>query len=295
MKENFFIPTETRNTRTQNLDKAGAAGIIKLINREDSLAVAAVKAASKPVEKAIKETAKRFLKGGKIIFTGAGTSGRLGVIEASECPPTFSTGPGRIIGIIAGGAGAIFKAKEGAEDDADLGAKDMLKHVKKGDSVFGIAASGRTPYVLGALKAAKKAGAYTSFITCNDKTDKKAADNIIYLPTGPEALQGSTRMKAGSATKMALNIITTGAMVLCGKVYKNYMVDVDPGNIKLLARARRLVCNIAGVDEAAAAKFLDATGYKVKPAIVMARLKISKTKAEALLKKHKGFLRKVIG
>lgn len=266
MKNPNIPPTEQQNPRTINMSGASAGEIIAMINREDFLAAAAVKKASGQIETAVKETAARFMKGGKIIFIGAGTSGRLGIIEAAECPPTFSTNPNQIIGIMAGGKSGVFKAKEGAEDSAELGKKDILKKVKKGDIVFGIAASGRTPYVLGALEAAKKAGAYTNLITSNNAADKKAADNIIYLPTGPEALQGSTRMKAGTAAKMALNIITTAAMVLCGKVYKNYMIDVKATNNKLRLRAQRLVCAITGAPPARAQKALEATGYKVKDA-----------------------------
>ncbi|MDR1123368.1 MAG: N-acetylmuramic acid 6-phosphate etherase [Elusimicrobiota bacterium] len=289
------IPTETRNPRTRNLDLAGAAGIIAMINREDRRTVEAVRKASKQLETAVKETAKRFAKGGKIIFIGAGTSGRLGILEAAECPPTFSTDPRQITGIMAGGKNSVFKAKEGAEDSAELGRRDIIKAIGKGDIVFGIAASGRTPYVMGALAAAKKAGAYTNLVTCNDSADGKAADNIIYLATGPEALQGSTRMKAGTATKMVLNIITTSAMVLCGKVYKNYMVDVKAGNKKLRARAVRLVCAISGVAPAAAEKALKAVDFKVKNAVVMIKLNVDKNKAQALIEKHKGRLRDIIG
>jgi len=294
MKNNILIPTETRNPRTHDLDQAGAAGMIALINREDEQTVEAVKKASKQLEIAIKETVKRFTRGGKIIFIGAGTSGRLGILEAAECPPTFRTDPGRIIGIIAGGRNSIFKAREGAEDNAELGRKDILKEVKKGDIVFGITAGGRTPYVIAALDAAGKIGAYTNLITCNDNIDRKAARNIIYLASGPEVLQGSTRMKAGTATKMALNIITTSAMALCGKVYKNYMVDVKAGNKKLYDRAVRLVCAIAGATPEAAEHALKQVDYKVKNAVLMIKLNIDKDNAQTLLDKHHGRLRDII-
>ncbi|MDR0734602.1 MAG: N-acetylmuramic acid 6-phosphate etherase [Elusimicrobiota bacterium] len=294
MKNISVISTETRNPRTQNLDRAGAAGIIAMINREDRQTVEAVKKASEQLETAVKETAKRFAKGGKIIFIGAGTSGRLGILEAAECPPTFRTDPRQIIGIMAGGKNSVFKAKEGAEDSAELGRKDILKAAGKGDIVFGVAASGRTPYVIAALAAAKKAGAYTNLVTCNDSADKKAADNIIYLATGPEALQGSTRMKAGTATKMALNIITTAAMALCGKIYKNYMVDVKASNKKLYARAVRLVRDITGAKPAEAEKVLKTVGYKVKNAVLIIKLGINAAQAEALLKKYHGRLQDII-
>ncbi|WP_424245534.1 N-acetylmuramic acid 6-phosphate etherase [Elusimicrobium posterum] len=289
-----LIPTETRNKKTENLDRLSIPQMVAKINAEDFNAAKAVKAATPQISKAIEKAAASFMKGGKLIFIGAGTSGRLGVLEAAECPPTFSTDPAQIVGIIAGGEKAIFKAKEGAEDDPVLGAKDIEKIVKKGDVVFGIAASGRTPYVHGALKAAKKKKAVTVLISCNNNIDKKSADIIVYLPTGAEALQGSTRMKAGTATKMALNIITTSTMVLCGKVYKNYMIDVKASNEKLYARATRLVSTIAKISEKEAEKFLTIADFNVKTAIVMAVKNITEPQAEKLLKQKKGFLKDII-
>lgn len=294
MEKDKLSPTEARNSRTHNLDSLAAADMIKLINREDMQTVLAVKKAAPRLEIAVKETAKRFAQGGKIIFIGAGTSGRLGVLEAAECPPTFSTDPKQIIAIIAGGKSSVFRAKEGAEDSFERGAKDISKSLKKSDIVFGIAASGHTPYVLGALKAAKKAGAYTNLITSNGLADKKSADNIIYLATGPEVLQGSTRMKAATAAKMTLNIITTAAMALCGKMYKNYMVDVKASNQKLRQRALRLVCELAGARPAQAEEALKKTGYKVKDAIIMLKLNIPTKQARALLKKHDGRLKNLL-
>lgn len=294
MKSKSFIPTETRNKRTAKLDRSGAREIVRLINNEDARAAAAVKKASASVAQAVQKTADVFAEGGKIIFAGAGTSGRLGVMEAAECPPTFSTPPGRIIGIMAGGRGSVFKAKEGAEDDCPQGAKDILKYVKEGDIVFGIAASGVTPYVKGVLAAAKKAGAYTNFITCNGGVPKNSADNIIFLDTGAESLQGSTRMKAATATKMTLNIITTGAMALNGKIYKNLMVDVKATNTKLRARALKLVCAITSAGEKEAGAALKNADYKVKTAVVMLQLGLNKNKADALLKKHGGRLKEIL-
>ncbi|MDR1684197.1 MAG: N-acetylmuramic acid 6-phosphate etherase [Elusimicrobiota bacterium] len=294
MNEDKISATEAANPRTRGLGGASAREMIKMLGAQDALAAPAVKAAAAQIEIAVKKTAAVFAKGGKIIFIGAGTSGRLGVLEAAECPPTFGTNPGRIIAIMAGGKNAVFTPKEGAEDNAAQGRADMLKKVKKGDIVFGIAASGRTPYVLAALKAARQKGAHTNLITCCALAPKAAAQNIIYLPTGPEALQGSTRLKAASATKMALNAITTCAMALCGKVYKNYMTDVKASNAKLRARAARLVCVLAGVKEEAALKTLKAAGWQVKTAAVMLKLKLPAAKAQALLKKRAGRLDKIL-
>lgn len=285
-----IIPTETVNAHTKKLDCSSPAQIARMINAEDFNAARAVKKASSAVAKAIKTAAETFLSGRKIIFMGAGTSGRLGVLEAAECVPTFGTKPSQIVGIIAGGKSAMFRAKEGAEDDAVQGGKDALKIAKKGDFVLGLTASGITPYVLGALKAAKKAGCSTALLACNGKADCSDADIFIFLPTGPEALNGSTRMKAGSATKMALNAITTGAMARAGKVYQNLMVDVRPTNKKLVRRAIRLIRAVSGADEKTAEKLLSASGQNVKTAIVMHVKNVSCAQAEKLLKKHRGFL-----
>jgi len=287
--------TERQNKNTVNMDLLPARGIVELINKEDAAAWRAVTAAEKEIAAAAEKTAKIFASGGNIIFIGAGTSGRLGVLEAAECYPTFSLEPGRVAGIMAGGKDAVFKSKEGAEDDVNAGKKDILKAAKKGDVVFGLSASGGAPYVLAALKAAKKIKAFTVLVCCNnDGVKKDAANLIVYLPTGPEVLQGSTRMKAGTATKMTLNIITTAAMALCGKIYKNLMVDVKAGNNKLRARAERLAQTIAGVDAKTAEKFLKQTDYGVKTAVVMIKKNADKKTARNLLKKQNGFLRKVL-
>ncbi len=294
IKNKFLIPTETQNKRTENLSFLSALEMIEKINYEDGLVSKAVLSAKKEIASVVESAAKSFLNNKKIIFIGAGTSGRLGVLEAAECPPTFGTKPWQIIAIMAGGPGAVFKSVEGAEDDALQGKKDILKKVKKGDIVFGIAASGLTPYVLSALEAAKKAGAKTALITCNTAVKKRTADIVVILPTGPEALQGSTRMKAGTATKMALNMITTSTMVLCAKVYKNFMVDVQATNEKLKARAARLVATVGHTDEETSKALLKKTKFNVKTAIVMARRGLDVKNAQALIKKHKGFLSKIL-
>lgn len=288
----YNLPTETPNARTRNLDRMSPAQIARKINAEDFNAARAVKAAAGPIAKAIETAAHAFLTGRRIIFIGAGTSGRLGVLEAAECVPTFGTRPEQIIGLIAGGESAMFHAKEGAEDDAAQGARDVS--ATKEDFVIGLTASGITPYVLGALKKAKQKKAHTALVTCNPKADGAHADILICLPTGPEALCGSTRMKAGTATKMALNAITTGAMALCGKMYGNLMADVRPTNQKLVARAQRLIAQIAHTDEKTAVKLFKASGGNVKTAVVMHVKKTDKAGAEELLLQANGFLHKII-
>ena len=288
------IATETRNQNTLDLDRISPRQIARKINNEDLVAARAVQKANKEIGQVMKMAAEAYASKHKIIFMGAGTSGRLGILEAVECVPTFGTKPSEIIGIIAGGKKAIFRAQEGAEDSATLGANDVMKNAKKGDLVIGLTASGRTPYVMGALKKAQQIGAHTALISCNGRADTTNAEVHIFLPTGPEALCGSTRMKAGTATKMALNAITTGAMTLCGKTYHNLMIDVQPTNLKLVARATRLICEVAKTDEKTAAKLLKAAGQHVKTAVVMHCKKVNKQEAEKLLKKHNGFLTKVI-
>ena len=288
------IDTETRNPNTLHLDRLTPRQIARRINREDFNAARAVQTANKEIAAVMLQAAQAYANQKKIIFIGAGTSGRLGILEAVECVPTFGTKPSQIIGLIAGGKKAVFRSQEGAEDDAKQGAKEIFRTAKKGDLVIGLTASGRTPYVMGALEQAQKTGAHTALISCNPQAVCPTAEIHICLPTGPEALCGSTRMKAGTATKMALNAITTGAMTLCGKTYGNLMIDVQPTNQKLVARAVRLICTVAGTDEKTAASLLAAAGKNVKTAVVMHRKKVSKQEAEKLLKKQNGFLTKVI-
>ena len=290
MKNISLIPTETVNPHTKKLDVSTPRQIARLINDEDFNAARAVKKAAPAITQTIDAAAKAFLAGNKIIFIGAGTSGRLGVLEAAECVPTFGTKPSQIIGIIAGGKNAMFRAKEGAEDDAAQGGKDVLKKAHKGDLVIGLTASGITPYVLGALREAKKAACTTVLLACNNRADTANADIFIYLPTGAEALNGSTRMKAGTATKMALNAISTGAMARAGKAYGNLMIDVRPTNQKLIRRALRLIMTVAKTDEETAQKLLAASGKNVKTAVLMHLKNLTRTQAEKCLKKHRGFL-----
>lgn len=288
------LPTEQINPRTQGLDKMTPRRLARAFNMEDFNAARAVQKANKEIASVIILAAQTYASKKKIIFMGAGTSGRLGILEAVECVPTFGTKPSQIIGLIAGGKQAVFRAKEGAEDDDKQGAKEILKTAKPGDLVIGLTASGRTPYVMGGLKAARKLSARTALVSCNAGADTTNAEVHICLATGPEALSGSTRMKAGTATKMALNAITTGAMTLCGKTYGNLMIDVRPTNEKLVARAVRLICQVAGTDEKTAKKLLAASGKSVKTAVVMHKKHADKIQAEKLLKKQNGFLAKVI-
>ncbi|MBQ3666470.1 MAG: N-acetylmuramic acid 6-phosphate etherase [Elusimicrobiaceae bacterium] len=282
--------TEQVNLRTQSLDKKTPPALARVFNAEDFNAARAVKSAHKQIAAVIVAAAKTYADKHRIIFIGAGTSGRLGILEAVECVPTFGTKPSEIIGLIAGGKKAVFRSQEGAEDNAGQGAKEIAKHAKAGDLVIGLAASGNTPYVQGALAKARQLGAQTALISCNPQAQTRYAQTHICLPTGAEALTGSTRMKAGTATKMALNAITTGAMVLCGKTYGNLMVDVRPTNQKLIARAIRLICMVAQTDEKTALKLLTASHKNVKIAIVMHKHACSRTQAQKLLKKADGFL-----
>lgn len=288
------LPTEQVNPHTCGLDKMTPLQIARAINREDFTAARAVQKAAPQIAAAMIAAAQTYASGHKIIFIGAGTSGRLGILEAVECVPTFNTKPSQIIALIAGGKNAVFRSKEGAEDDAAQGAKEISKVAKKDDFVIGLTASGRTPYVMGALKRAQQLGTKTALVSCNPSADITHASIHICLETGAEALSGSTRMKAGTATKMALNAITTGAMTLCGKTYGNLMIDVRPTNEKLVLRALRLICTISGADEKTAGKLLTAAGNNVKTAVVMFHKKTDRKTAEKLLKKERGFLTRVI-
>ncbi|MFA5161718.1 MAG: N-acetylmuramic acid 6-phosphate etherase [Elusimicrobiales bacterium] len=288
------IPTEQQNPRTLDMDRIPLRSVIAKINREDALVPAAVAKVIPEIEKAARLAAKSYSCGGKIIFVGAGTSGRLGVLEAAECPPTYGTDRKRIIAIMAGGKNSVFRAKEGAEDDPVQGAKDLRAQAARGDCVVGIAASGITPYVAGALKAAKKLGCSTALVTCNLRHENKDADVIVAPFPGPEAISGSTRMKAGTATKLVLNSISTGAMVSLGKAYKNWMVDLRPTSRKLVARAQRLVCRIAGTTPQRARTLLEQTDYDIKAAVIMALLNVDRKKAAELLARSGGFLKDVI-
>ncbi|HYO89177.1 MAG TPA: N-acetylmuramic acid 6-phosphate etherase [Candidatus Limnocylindrales bacterium] len=289
--------TERQNLNTQHIDQLDTLAMLTVINAEDRIVAEAVAAALPAIARAVDAIADCMRRGGRLYYIGAGTSGRLGILDASECPPTYGTRPELVQGIIAGGEDAVFDAVEGVEDDEQAGADDLAaRSVNAQDAVFGIAASGRTPYVLGALRYARKVGAVTVGLSNNAPAPVlDEADIAIPVVTGPEAITGSTRMKAGTAQKLVLNMISTGTMIKLGKVYGNLMVDVQVRNDKLLQRARRIVAQVAEVDDAQAAGLLQRAHNDVKTAIVMARRDVDATEAHALLSAADGFLRRVIG
>lgn len=289
--------TEESNPRTTALDSYSALEIVTAMNAEDATVAETVRGALPKIAQAVEAIVERLRSGGRIIYVGAGTSGRLGVLDAVECVPTFSVEPGLVIGLIAGGEVALTQAVEGAEDDRGGGKRDLeAVSASERDAVVGIAASGRTPFVLGALDYANAIGALTVAITCNNPAPMlDVAQIAIPVVVGPEVLAGSTRLKAGTAQKMVLNMLSTSAMVRLGKVYGNLMVDVKVTNQKLSERAQRIVCRVAGVDEAEAARLLSLTQYEVKPAIVMAVRGVSAEEARGLLRAANGMLRDVIG
>ncbi|MBN1973493.1 MAG: N-acetylmuramic acid 6-phosphate etherase [Sedimentisphaerales bacterium] len=270
-KKRILPATEKRNRRTENIDMLPTRKIVDLINSEDMLIAPAVAKENKNIASAIDMIVERFRKGGCLFYVGAGTSGRLGVLDASECPPTFGVSPLLVQGIIAGGKRALVRAVEGAEDLADDGAKAVIrKKVKAKDVVVGIAACGMTPFVRGALRQAKKLGAGTIFITCAPEAVKQLPAQIIINPiVGAEVITGSTRMKAGTATKLILNIITTTVMIKLGKVYGNLMVDLNATNEKLRDRSERIVMEMTNLPRTKAKALLRKSCGKVKAAIVM--------------------------
>lgn len=290
------LVTESRNPKTMNIDLMPIHEILKVMNEEDQTVPLAVEKAIPEIEKAVKFAIDSFQKGGRLIYIGAGTSGRLGILDASECPPTFGVDPGMVQGIIAGGLEAISRAIEGAEDNETLGGDDLKRiGLTENDTVVGIAASGRTPYVIGALKYAKQIGAKTVAIS-NNKNSRigKLVDVAIEVETGPEVITGSTRLKAGTAQKLVLNMISTASMIGIGKVYENLMVDVQPTNEKLVNRAQRIIMEATGCDRETASKALDLAEKNVKAAIIMILLNCSYDEAIEKLEAADGFVRRVI-
>lgn len=279
------LTTESRNPASEEIDTLDALGIVRLMNDEDAKVIEAVRAEQDAISRAVELVADRFRKGGRLIYAGAGTSGRLGVLDASECPPTFSTPSEMVVGLIAGGPTALTRAVEGAEDDPGLGASDLdALGVSDRDVVVGIATSGRTPYVLGVVDRARERGASTVGIACNRPSVLgEVVDIEIALIVGPEIIAGSTRLKSGTATKLVLNTLTTGAMVLIGKTYGNRMIDLKPSNEKLRIRTRRILREIGEVDDDRAIELLDRTGGRLKPALVMALAGVDAATADRLL------------
>lgn len=296
MKENLgALITETQNLKYKDLDTYNSLEIVQAMNEEDKTVALAVEKELPNISKAVDEIVKAFQRGGRLFYVGAGTSGRLGVLDASECPPTFGVSPLMVQPIIAGGDSAYLEAFEHAEDDPNLGRSELLKRgVSEKDVVVGIAASGRTPYVIGALEAAKELSATTVAVVCNpDSAMTKIVDIPIALVVGPEVLTGSTRLKAGSAQKMVLNMLTTASMVQMGKVYGNLMVDVQMTNEKLVDRAIRIVVKATGASNEEAEKALKESG-SCKVAIVMIKGCVDAIKAKELLESADGFVRKAI-
>lgn len=290
--------TERRNPRTVNLDVASAREVVDLLCAEDRTVAEAVRAAREDIAAAIELVAEAFRAGGRLVYVGAGTSGRLGVLDATECPPTFGTPPEMVIGVIAGGPAALTRSQEGAEDDVDAGAAAMDdRAVGARDVVVGIAASGTTPYVRAALGRAQTLGAKTVLVTCADPPAvlRETCDRVIAVRVGPEAVTGSTRLKAGTATKLVLNTLTTGAMVRIGKTYGNLMVDLRATSAKLQDRSERIVMEVCGVDRGRARAVLAEAGGSAKLAIVMQRRGVGAADAERLLADAGGVLRRVIG
>jgi N-acetylmuramic acid 6-phosphate etherase len=282
--------TEQQNPASDRIDGLPIEAMLKIINDEDARVPAAVALEIPRIAKAIEAIVRAMDSGGRLFYIGAGTSGRLGVLDASECPPTFNVPPSLVQGIIAGGEAALSKATEATEDDPSTGASDLAgRGFTRNDVLAGIAASGRTPYVLGAIAAAREMGAVTIGISCTPDSELARTVDIPITPlVGPEILTGSTRLKAGTATKLVLNMLTTGAMIRRGMVFGNLMVNVQPKNEKLVDRARRIIAKACSIDYQRAGELFDAAGRNVRVAIVMRRLDLSRAEAESRLAKAGG-------
>ncbi|MDZ7681135.1 MAG: N-acetylmuramic acid 6-phosphate etherase [Fodinibius sp.] len=290
------LDTEQRNPATRKIDLADSLEIAQLINQEDKRVADEVEKKLPEVARAIDLTKEAFEKGGRLIYAGAGTSGRLGILDAAECPPTSGSDPSQVVGLIAGGKEAMFEAQEGAEDYEKNG-RDALQEINlnANDVVCGLAASGRTPYVHGALKEAGETGCATIFVTTVPASQITInVDVLIDVPVGPEAIMGSTRMKSATAQKMVLNMITTGANIRRGKVFENVMVDLQLSNQKLHERARRIIMMFSDVDYDEAGEYLDAAGGHVKTALVMLLANVDREEAVAKLNENQGFIRRAL-
>jgi N-acetylmuramic acid 6-phosphate etherase len=286
--------TERRNPKTFGIDIMNTREIIQLINSEDKKVAEAVERELPYLEQAVDIIAKAFKKGGRLIYIGAGTSGRLGVLDASECPPTFGSEPDMVQGIIAGGFEALMRAQEGSEDKVEQGAIDLReKNITSNDVVCGIAASQRTPYVKGALEEARKHGSKTLFVICNPRESISVEVDVAICPVpGPEVVMGSTRMKAGSAQKMVLNILTTASMIKLGKVYENMMIDLQQNSQKLIERSKKIIMIATDVDYTKASLLLEQSKGHVKSAILMALTGLGLETVQSLLDKNEGFIKK---
>lgn len=290
------LVTEARNPASEQIDSKSTLEILKIINLEDQKVPKVVEGEIPYIAKAVDLLVEVFKKGGRLFYVGAGTSGRLGVLDAAECPPTFGTNPEMVQGIIAGGEKALIRAQEGLEDRAELGARDLVQRgVTNKDVVCGVAASYRTPYVLGAIRKAREIGAKTIYVTCNPRSEIKVEVDIAICPVvGPEVVMGSTRMKAGTATKLVLNMLTTASMIRLGKVYGNMMVDLMMTSRKLEERSKRVVMMVTGVDYNRAAAVLKEAKGHVKTALVMILAGITADEAKKRLQESDGFVRKAI-
>ena len=291
------LTTEQRNPNSMDIDARSTKEILEIINNEDKTIAFAVEKEIPYIEQAVEVIVKALKSGGRLLYFGAGTSGRLGVVDASECPPTFGTPFGLIDGFIAGGKEAMFRAQEGAEDYEENGAKDVIAaKVNSKDVVCGIAASRRTPYVVGAVKKAKEIGPFTLFVTTNPREnfDIKEVDIPICPYVGPEVVMGSTRMKSGTAQKLVLNMLTTTAMIRMGKVYENMMIDLQMTNKKLVERSKKIVMTITGISYEKAAEYLEKADGHVKTALVMILANVNVEEAKVRIEKADGFVRKAI-
>ncbi len=287
------LVTEQTNSASAEIDTLSTLQIVELMNQEDQKVAAAVALESRSIAKAVDAITARVATGGRLIYLGAGTSGRLGVLDASECPPTFNTPPSLVVGIIAGGNKALTNAIEGAEDDSAAAVSDLQSHeFSSRDVLVGIATSGRTPYVISGLRYAQEIGAYAIGLSCNPHSELDLCSDVVIAPVvGPEVISGSTRLKAGTATKMVLNTLTTATMVRLGKTYGNWMVDLRATNIKLKARSIRIVSSITGLSEEQAAEQLNQCNGEVKTAIVAAKRAVEPQDARDLLTRAQGKLR----
>ncbi len=297
MKKTAFgkLPTEQVNPRSRKIDLLSASEILDLINKEDLSVPKAVAKVKKQIARGVETIVKSVKSGGRVFFVGAGTSGRLGVLEAAECPPTFNTPPGLVQALMAGGKRAVFRSQEGAEDRADESLRILRKKLKPQDVVIGVAASGVTPFVMGGFQAAKEKKAAAIMVSCNPASPVKGLASLLIAPrTGPEVIAGSTRLKAGTATKLVLNMLTVASMIRLGKVYQNWMVDLQPRSNKLKARALRLVQALGEVPEKKAESLLAEARGRTKTAILMARTGCSRPEARRRLAKASGFLKKAL-